>query len=118
MAVEDGAVLGILLGRLAQAPVDDPRRYIPEMLQLYEKLQKSRSTANVRGAADNGRIYQLPDGDEQRARDAAFAQADYESPCSLLFCDGKYQDTLLGHDAVGAATEAFEVWENSLSLET
>lgn len=39
MSVEDGAVLGILLCRLAQSEVEDARRYIPEILQLYEKLQ-------------------------------------------------------------------------------
>ncbi|KEF60995.1 uncharacterized protein A1O9_02559, partial [Exophiala aquamarina CBS 119918] len=67
IAVEDGAVLGVLLGILAQS------QYVAEILRLYEKLQKSCLTVNFRGAAKNGRIYQLPDGLEQAVRDGVFA---------------------------------------------
>jgi len=41
-AVEDGAVLGLLLGHLTS------RAQLPKALQLYEKLRKARGEAVVR----------------------------------------------------------------------
>lgn len=41
-AIEDGAVLGLLLGAV------ESQRDIPRMLKLYEQLRKSRGEAIVR----------------------------------------------------------------------
>lgn len=53
MAVEDGAVIGTLLGRLQEsgALVDgaDTQALVGEMLKLYERLRKTRTSINVQG---------------------------------------------------------------------
>lgn len=53
MAVEDGAVIGTLLGRLQAClgPVQDSQRpeIVSELLKLYEELRKRRTTTNVQG---------------------------------------------------------------------
>lgn len=41
-AVEDGAVLGLLLGRIRS------KEQVPQALDMYEKLRKSRGEAIVR----------------------------------------------------------------------
>lgn len=72
MAVEDGAVLGKLLGQLVSSSLyhDRPRDTVLDMLEMYENLRKSRTTTNVQGARSNQRAYHLPDGPIQESRDA------------------------------------------------
>ncbi|KAJ0268492.1 hypothetical protein COL26b_014378 [Colletotrichum chrysophilum] len=115
MAVEDGAVLGKLLGLLnASSNGTTPAELIPEVLQLYETLRKSRTTVNVQGARSNQKWYQIPDGPEQEARDAEMAGAklaDGLSPTGWRWIDPEYQKELLGHDVVAEAVKAFEEWE-------
>ncbi|KAF9880703.1 salicylate hydroxylase [Colletotrichum karsti] len=113
MAVEDGAVLGKLLGLLKASSKGNPTELIPEVLRLYESLRKSRTTVNVQGAKSNQKWYQIPDGPEQRARDAEMAGAklaDGLSPTGWRWIDLDYQRELLGHDSVAEAVEAFEKW--------
>ncbi|KAL3300740.1 salicylate hydroxylase [Colletotrichum asianum] len=115
MAVEDGAVLGKLLGLLnASSNGTTPAELIPEVLQLYETLRKSRTTVNVQGARSNQKWYQIPDGPEQEARDAEMAGAkltDGLSPTGWRWIDPEYQKELLGHDVVAEAVKAFAEWE-------
>lgn len=115
MAVEDGAVLGKLLGLLnGSSNGTTPAELIPEVLQLYETLRKSRTTVNVQGARSNQKWYQIPDGPEQEARDAEMAGAKLADGLSLTgwrWIDPEYQKELLGHDVVAEAVKAFGEWE-------
>jgi salicylate hydroxylase len=110
MAVEDAAVLGTLLGQITQEGRSQALHQIPDMLQLYETCQKTRSTTNVEGAVANRRLYNMHDGPEQVARDKTLAEADFRSPSPWGFVDVDYQTRLLGFDCVAEAKRAFDEW--------
>ncbi|KZL87255.1 salicylate hydroxylase [Colletotrichum incanum] len=114
MAVEDGAVLGKLLGSLKASTGDDMKQLIPEILKLYESLRKPRTTTNVTGAKTNQKWYQVPDGPEQEARDAELAGVELSqglAPTGWRWLRGDYQAELLGRDSVAEAVEAFKGWK-------
>ncbi|PLB47432.1 putative salicylate hydroxylase [Aspergillus steynii IBT 23096] len=73
MAVEDGAVLGMLLGAVASrrgsltAGTRTPD--IPDVLKLYEEIRKPYTSRNVNGAVRNRSIFHLEDGIVQWLRD-------------------------------------------------
>ena len=117
MAVEDGAVIGYLLGSLSKSLASDrdqsPNRtdLISRVLKLYERLRKSRTTLNVRGAMANRIFYHMPDGAGQEKRDEVLATADYKTVrTEYNWVDSKYQRDLLAYDAVKEASNAFEQW--------
>ncbi|KAJ6086210.1 Salicylate hydroxylase [Penicillium sp. IBT 16267x] len=78
MAVEDGAALGVLLGKLSRS--DLPATKVPDVLRLYELIRKERTTINVQGAVANQKLYHMVDGPEADARDEAFLHVDWENP--------------------------------------
>ena len=113
MAVEDGAVLGRVLGQLSQSadvfgrPVD----HVNEVLKLYETIRKARTTLNVQGAAHNRYWYHLHDGFAQQERDKAFAEG-----CNTVnwtYLDPEYHRQVLGFDAVADAETKFQAWLES-----
>lgn len=111
MAVEDGAVLGYLLGRVAKLQQTDGTDRIPSVLALYEKLRKSRTTVNVLGAINNRKLFHLPDGPEQVERDDELVNHDWvNGRAKWHWIDSEYQSTLLGFDALKDAEAAFEKW--------
>lgn len=76
-----------------------------------ERLRKSRTTVNVRGAVANWTFFHLPDGPEQARRDEVLANLDQETPCSgWKWADVEYQRDLLVHEAVDEALKAFDQW--------
>lgn len=115
MAVEDGAVIGKLLGLLKNSlGVEDMVAQIPEILNLYETLRKDRTTVNVQGATSNRKWYHVRDGPEQQARDAEMTGAllrDGLSPTGWRLMDEDYRMELMGRDSVAEAIEAFKEWE-------
>ncbi|OAL27289.1 hypothetical protein AYO22_03564 [Fonsecaea multimorphosa] len=116
MAVEDGAVLGFLLGQVAHKPASTDTAsgsedHISAVLKLYETLRKSRTTVNVLGAVTNRKYFHLHDGPEQEERDAALAKLDwYRSQTKWKWIDSGYQEDLLSFDALKDAKEAFGKW--------
>jgi len=113
MAVEDGAVLGYLLGQLATKSSTNSTRedQVSGVLELYEKLRKSRTTINVLGAVTNRTYFHLKDGPEQEERDAALANVDwFHGTAKWKWIDSRYQEELLGFDALKDAEVAFEKW--------
>ena len=130
MAVEDGLVLGLLLGRLQSSdriPEPDKRTQLNAILRLFESLRKKRTTTNVKGAVANRRmckflpIYISPtgadrgqdhmhDGPEQEARDRELAEVDWVKPSQWGWADPGYQQKMLGFDSVADTNRAFEVW--------
>ncbi|OHE97567.1 hypothetical protein CORC01_07182 [Colletotrichum orchidophilum] len=115
MAVEDGAVIGKLLGLLKDAAGPEHMQVqVPEVLKLYETLRKNRTTVNVQGATSNRKWYHVHDGPEQEARDAELAGTplkDGLSPTGWRLMDPDYGMELMGRDTVAEAVEAFEEWK-------
>ncbi|GJC84285.1 FAD-dependent monooxygenase OpS4 [Colletotrichum liriopes] len=65
-AVEDGAVLGLLLGHLTS------KSQLPIALRLYERLRKARGESIVRETFKQRHDFHLYDGPEQESRDRIF----------------------------------------------
>jgi salicylate hydroxylase len=70
-AIEDGAVLGVVLSPSRIA--DGKPETIEHALRLYEKLRKPRAEALVELAAENGRAMHLGSGKAKEERDKIFA---------------------------------------------
>ena len=69
MAIEDAAVLGNLLSRLAHPS------QLPALLQAYQDLRLPRTAETQNQSRLNQRIFHLPDGPEQERRDADMRRA-------------------------------------------
>jgi salicylate hydroxylase len=117
MAVEDGAVIGLLLDRLQQTLTNssprEKRSRICDVLKLYEDLRKKRTEVNVAGAELTREFYHLFDGDEQKARDAELAElqkSDWTRASKWNWADAEYQKSLLGFDVLADAESKFEQW--------
>lgn len=67
-SIEDGAVLGLLLA----PPSFASREQLPDRLELFQTLRKSRGEAIARETFKQRRDFHLPDGEEQEERDAVF----------------------------------------------
>ncbi|KAJ5749722.1 hypothetical protein N7533_006750 [Penicillium manginii] len=65
-SLEDGAVLGLLLGHMTN------QAQLPGILRLYESLRKSRGEAIVRETFKQRHDFHLHDGEEQQKRDEIF----------------------------------------------
>ena len=123
MAVEDAAVLGTLLGlyKDSLSSLDsDKIPSVPDVLSVYEALQKERSTINVRGAISNRDIYHMHDGPEQEERDRILKAADWverDVEERFVSVDPKYWRKMLGRDSVADAKKAWEEFLGSLGVE-
>jgi salicylate hydroxylase len=109
MAVEDGGVLGILLGRLSCLPRFSPSD-VSSVLKLFERLRKHRTTTNVRGAIQNQELYHMADGPGQAKRDKALAAVDWVQPCIWNWGDPVYMNEMLGIDCMTDASKSFDIW--------
>ncbi|KAJ5982627.1 hypothetical protein N7451_012727 [Penicillium sp. IBT 35674x] len=110
MAVEDGTVVGFLLGSLkADYPTDVSQDQIHSILKLYEKVRKSRTTLNVLGAVANRQLYHMVDGPEQEQRDQDLRDPTKHS--KWQFTDYTYQNDLLGFDVIKDAEKQYAIWK-------
>ena len=115
MAVEDGAVLGYLLGQVVAkssgGSAAGSKDRVGAALVLFEELRKSRTTINVLGAMTNRKYFHLHDGEEQIERDEALAEADWlHGHAKWRWIDSRYQTELLKFDALKDAETAFQKW--------
>ena len=113
MAIEDGLILGTLLGLLHGTDFitgDEKRGKIHSILELFEGLRKQRTTLNVKGAIANRYMFHLPDGPEQEQRDEDLAEVDWENPCRWQWADLGYQKKMLSFDLMSDTNKAFGVW--------
>lgn len=117
MAVEDGAILATLLGQYQQCvssnPLHRPYATLPETLELYEMLQKARTTTLHLGSISNQHMYHLADGLEQKERDrvlkaATWQEKEQKNEERLIWIDVGYQKAVLERDAVG---DALRTWQ-------
>lgn len=70
MSIEDGACLAECLNRV-QELAD-----IPHYLSVFEQLSKARCEQIQTASRANGKVWHLPDGPDQQARDTAFESHD------------------------------------------
>ncbi|KAG8170170.1 hypothetical protein KVR01_000915 [Diaporthe batatas] len=116
MAVEDGAVLGNLIGSLVRDEKELPgpaHEHVGSLLQVYEKLRKLRTTTNAKGAEANQYMFHLEDGEEQRRRDTELKAHDWIRPSRWRWADPSAQDELLGHDVIAESEMAYKEWKSS-----
>jgi len=69
IAVEDAAVIGALFSHVSSLS------QVPALLRAYQDLRLPRATATQQSSRLNQKIFHLPDGPEQRARDEAMREA-------------------------------------------
>ncbi|KAK8029218.1 3-hydroxybenzoate 6-hydroxylase [Apiospora marii] len=108
-AIEDGAVLGLLLEHIQS------RDQVPQALAMYEKLRKARGESIVRETFKQRDTFHMPDGPEQEARDEVFlSQLGKESkgPFPSRWTCPLVQPWLYGYDAyeeveIAVKTESF-----------
>ncbi|KAJ7754342.1 hypothetical protein DFH07DRAFT_1029305 [Mycena maculata] len=101
-AIEDGAVLGVVMSRLTN------KAGVHTGLLVYERLRKARTEHLVEEAAASGRALHLTDPAAQAARDEAFRQVKHGGPNPDRAVDRAVQDLVYGHDCVKDAEERFE----------
>ena len=109
MAVEDGAVLGRLLGLFAQH--QSPKASLPALLHLYQDVRKERAQTTVRTATGSRELYHMVDGPAQEKRDRLFAAHDWWDEgrsFPWVFADLPYLHELFGFDTLKSANDAFE----------
>ena len=95
-AVEDGTVLGLLLGYM------QTRDDLPKALRMYQKLRKSRGDAIVQEAFKQRESFHMPDGPEQEARDEIFLSQlnkPLKGPFPSRWTCPEVQPWLYGYDA-------------------
>lgn len=116
MAVEDGAIIGKLLGLQTNHSAE---MSIPSTLELYETLRKKRTTLNVQGAHENRTLYHMvPKEVERLGRDEKLASLDWNDQNSRFpWSWGRlpYLKEILGFDAFADAEMAFHRESNSRS---
>ncbi|KAJ7780061.1 2-polyprenyl-6-methoxyphenol hydroxylase [Mycena maculata] len=101
-AIEDGAVLAVVLSKLTT--VDD----VHTCLLVYERLRKARTEHLVEQAAASGRELHLTDPAAQAARDEAFRQVKHGGANPDRWVDRTMQDFVYGFDCVGDAEERYD----------
>ncbi|KAG2736609.1 hypothetical protein G9P44_000699 [Scheffersomyces stipitis] len=90
-AIEDGATLADEISKCSST------KEIPQALQNYQKRRKRRVQAVQAGAQNNGKVWHLPDGEEQEERDAKMKKRDDNNPDQ--WSDIEYQRWLFGWNA-------------------
>jgi salicylate hydroxylase len=94
ISVEDGAVLGGLLGKIRS------KNDVPRVLALYEQLRRPRTSAVVLGSTKQQSIFHLHDGPEQEERDRIMlSQHPPQRGHPNQWADPVMQEFLFGYDA-------------------
>jgi salicylate hydroxylase len=108
-SLEDGAVLGYLLGK-----VDGNKKgnQLPKVAELYQKLRKERGELIAKETFKQREDFHMPDGEKQRARDELMLsmlggelKADFPSRWTCP----RVQRWLYGYDAYKEAEEGFKM---------
>ncbi|PYH41677.1 putative monooxygenase [Aspergillus saccharolyticus JOP 1030-1] len=96
-SLEDGAVLGGLLGHMTN------KADLPQILRLYEKLRKSRGEAIVRETFKQRNDFHMHNGPEQEKRDQVFLSQlgkELKGPFPSRWTCPEVQPWLYGYDAI------------------
>ncbi|KAI1107950.1 FAD/NAD(P)-binding domain-containing protein [Jackrogersella minutella] len=103
-AIEDGAVLGSLLGHI------QTKDQLGKALTMYEQLRKPRGDAIVKETFGQRDVFHMVDGPRQQARDEIFfSQINKErkqAPFPIRWCCPQVQPWLFGYDAYAEVDKA------------
>lgn len=111
-AVEDGAVLGALFDRI------ESRSQIPDVLTIYERLRKDRTTRVVKGSTALRDIFHMVDGDKQRERDRQLLEHEPFEGYPNRWADPVFQEWLFGYDAFAEVDAAWSKYKQGIFPET
>jgi salicylate hydroxylase len=101
-AVEDAAVLSELVNKM------ESKSQLHDLLKVYEKLRKSRTTRVVQGSTDLGtNVFHLEDGTKQVARDQEMAVNPPRQGCPNKWADPEFQNFLFSYDAFAEAEKGW-----------
>jgi salicylate hydroxylase len=108
-SLEDGAVLGYLLGKVT---FDKKGEQLPKVAQLYQELRKDRGEKIAKETFKQREDFHLPDGEKQEARDrlmvgmlkAGEVKADFPSRWTCP----RVQRWLYGYDAYKEVEEGYK----------
>ena len=102
-AIEDAAVLGVLLGRLPNKESGT----IEKHLRAYERVRKERAEMLVEMAAASGRALHLGESEARQERDRQFAQLKKSGKGTVpdKWADADVQKMIYGHDCMLVAEE-------------
>lgn len=104
-AIEDGAVLAVVLSRLPNTQPDS----INKALRVYEKVRKQRAYALVDLASASGRALHLGEGAAKEQRDKQFAALRQgKGPVPDKWADADVQREIYGFDCTRVAEEEFD----------
>ena len=103
-AIEDGAVLGVVLSKLPSTSPED----ITKALKVYEEVRRDRAYQLVELAAASGRALHLGDGKAKEERDQQFAALkEGKGPVPDKWADADVQKIIYGTDVMAVADEKF-----------
>lgn len=91
--MEDGAVLGALFERIER------RSQIADVLLIYERIRKERTTRIVRGSTALREIFHMEDGEQQQERDRQLTEQEPFENYPNRWADPVFQNWLFGYDA-------------------
>ncbi|KAI1272188.1 hypothetical protein F5Y07DRAFT_380438 [Xylaria sp. FL0933] len=102
-AMEDGAVLGLLLGSI------QTREQLPKALRMYQELRKARGDAIAKETFKQRDSFHMHNGPEQEARDELFLSQlgkEPKAPFPSRWTCPQVQPWLYGYDAYREVEEA------------
>lgn len=108
-AIEDAAVLGILLGKIKNGKKEGPG--VQDMLKLYESLRKDRAEMLVEWAAASARELHLGSGKAKEERDRVFEELKKKGGKARVpdkWADADTQKVVYGVDVMKDAEEEYE----------
>ncbi|KAJ6127626.1 Monooxygenase FAD-binding [Penicillium sp. IBT 18751x] len=111
MAVEDGAVIGKLLGFLQDRNLSNDSSLVASVLKIYEQIRKTRTTRNVHGAAMNRQLFHIDDGIFQIIRDFALRYAGVTRKSDWTWFSSFRQRQTLGNDVLRDCERVLQAWE-------
>ncbi|TDZ20806.1 FAD-dependent monooxygenase OpS4 [Colletotrichum orbiculare MAFF 240422] len=109
-SLEDGAVLGHLLGKVSR---EDKRQLLPKVATLYQRLRMERGRWIQDEAFKQRDVLHLPDGEDQESRDTLLLEQwgkKIRSPFPIRFFCPEAQSRLFAYDAY---MEAETAWADS-----
>ncbi|KAJ5709474.1 hypothetical protein N7493_010808 [Penicillium malachiteum] len=102
-SLEDGAVLGLLLGHMTN------KTQLPSILRVYESLRKARGEAIVRETFKQRHDFHMQDGEEQEKRDQLFLSQlgkEIKGAFPSRWTCPEVQPWLYGYDAIKEVEKA------------
>lgn len=111
-AIEDGAVLGELFGRIQH------KGQIKDIIRMYEEIRKPRTSRVIAGSNSRRDVYQMRDGVAQQNRDHQLRQEHSADRYPRCIEDPGFQSWLLEYDTESAVERAWQQYQAGLTAVT